>query len=170
MPRRSLRERSGAHHPRHARAKCAARGSGWFRSSLSLCYAPQRKYSQAGTGKQRHSPNRKALRWGSCLDCLGPITEGTITALSRDSPAASLLRSPSASSKDCARWCAEGMMTGVGATRWITAKDCFSSPLVIPFKVQLSAAIGTGRSKRRATYSWGRSASEGEAFADLSVP
>ncbi len=41
VPRCSLRGRSGARHPRHARADGrAARGSGWLRSSLPLRSAP----------------------------------------------------------------------------------------------------------------------------------
>jgi hypothetical protein len=61
VPRCSLRGRSGARQPRHARAKeRAARGSGWLRSSLPLRCAPRLERRQVGTGKQGHRSNRKA--------------------------------------------------------------------------------------------------------------
>ena len=61
VPRCSLRGRSGARHPRHARAKeRAARGSGWLRSSHPLRCAPRLWRRQVGTGKQVRRSNRKA--------------------------------------------------------------------------------------------------------------
>ena len=49
VPRCSLRGRSGARHPRHARAQgCAARGSGWLRSSQS---PPLRAAAWAAPGR-----------------------------------------------------------------------------------------------------------------------
>ena len=61
VPRCSLRGRSGARHPRHARAKGrAARGCGWLRSSHPLRCAPRRQWCQVGMGKQVRRSNRKA--------------------------------------------------------------------------------------------------------------
>ena len=65
MPRCSLRGRSGARRPRHARAEVgAARGSGRLRSSHPLRCAPRPCCCQAGTGKQAPQPNRKAALEG----------------------------------------------------------------------------------------------------------
>ena len=61
VPRCSLRGRSGARDPHHARAEeRAARGSGWLRSSHPLRCAPRLGRRQVGTGKQARQSNRKA--------------------------------------------------------------------------------------------------------------
>jgi hypothetical protein len=61
MPWCSLRGRSGARHPRHARApRRSARGSGWLCSSRPLRCAPRRGRCQVGTGKQVCQSNWKA--------------------------------------------------------------------------------------------------------------
>jgi len=61
VPRCSLRGRSGARHPRHARAiGRAARGCGWLRSSHPLRCAPRQGIRQVGTEKQVLQSNGKA--------------------------------------------------------------------------------------------------------------
>jgi hypothetical protein len=61
----------------------AARGSGWFRSSLPLRPAPCQRMLQAGTGKQAIQPNRKARSRRSAPDDKGdiPILENQGTFL-----------------------------------------------------------------------------------------
>jgi hypothetical protein len=75
VPPCSLRARSGARQPRHARAEGrAARDSGWLRSSLALRCAPGLRQCQAGTGKQAFQPNRKAADGSPCLNLIAART------------------------------------------------------------------------------------------------
>ena len=88
VPRCSLRGRSGARQPRHARAKDrAARGSGRLRSSLPLRCAPRPGGARSGresrvtdrTGKRVWGATRLTMRRadGSILMRQCPIRSGT---------------------------------------------------------------------------------------------
>ena len=83
VPRCSPRGRSGARHPRHARAEAgAARGSGWLRASHPLRCAPRRGVARSGRESRRPDRTGKRDGWGCRPD--GAVAEvGQLNATSR---------------------------------------------------------------------------------------